>query len=654
MAAGLAVAVSAVAPGSVALADQPGIQISISSWSPNIWHPGEALVVTGAVTNSTRVDIAGARVVLWQSPSAIVSLPDLEAALTSKDVTTPVGVTAKDATSSQVLASSPGVLAAGASAGFSLRGGLSLPKTGAAYLVGVQVLDRTGKVLARARLAMGVAPVDAGSVVVPLVARPTLISPAETGDSPSQAIFGDDSLAQALRGDLGHLIDLASQPGVTSLIDPALMSDLAAMVGGYKVASGPGELVAGTGADDAETALARIKQIVDDGHAYRLPANNPDLNAVVAVPQAASVVAAASSLDPSSPLAGLPLAVYVAQALTAPAQNLLDTIAPSLVVCDALQTAATVQQSKTATIWVAAVPADALGDITGPAPALTTGANFQRMSARLARLVVAAGSGAPTVLVAGDGTAAQLVSQLLGAGWASTPLDQRIAQAKPASLSWASKASASKVPAAASSSIRRISDQVAWCADVGNDPQACSATAARLLPGVFAGAWNGDWTAAQDWLSQASGALDKQVGSGSVALQVAAEWHLSSSNNRLPITIVNTLGIPVRVSVHFTSENTNRLSVPDSDYVVVEAGSTATVVVAPHAAGNGSVEVTATLTTASGTPVGAPVHVQVVTTSAGRLAWVIIIGAGIAFVVATSLRVRQVRHQRRSAPTERP
>jgi len=56
--------------------------------------------------------------------------------------------------------------------------------------------------------------------------------------------------------------------------------------------------------------------------------------------------------------------------------------------------------------------------------------------------------------------------------------------------------------------------------------------------------------------------------------------------------------------------------------------------------------VTVTLVTRGGQTIGDPQYIQVVTTAAGRLGWIIIIGAGIAFVIATSLRVRQVRHQR--------
>jgi len=106
------------------------------------------------------------------------------------------------------------------------------------------------------------------------------------------------------------------------------------------------------------------------------------------------------------------------------------------------------------------------------------------------------------------------------------------------------------------------------------------------------------------------------------------------------------------VQVGFTSENPGRLNVPITEPVTIDPGATGSVVAMPQAYGNGSVSVKVQLFSLSGTVVGDSVRVQVVTTSAGRLGWMIIVGSGVAFVVATSLRVRQVRRTRKAASVD--
>lgn len=640
---------SLIVPSSTlpAQADEPGVAVSIASVSPHVWEAGGQLVITGSVTNSTKSDISGAHVTFWQSDTALTTLTDLDAALANPDVTSPVGTTSQGG----VTLGSNGLLSAGASVAFTVKGTPSLPRSGAAYLVGVQVLDNAGNVLGRARLALGVASASQfGAVVVPLTARPSLINPEVTGDVPSQAVFEDESLLTLLRGQLGRALSLAEQPGVTALIDPILVDDLKAMADGYQVQSDPtAEPKPGLGQTEAATALLRIQALIDRGDAYRLPANSPDLNEVAATPQAAAIAAAAVQINPDHPLAGLGLAVFADGALTDDAQKLLVAMAPSLIISNSLQPGATTARDSSNLLWVGATPVDVLAKIDGPGP--NPGA-VQQISARLARLIVAAGGGTPTVVVADSPTAVESVSSWMATGWRPLPLAQVVNQLLPGNLAWANDPASVTLPDDLASSVARVGRQLTLWDNLSDSGDDCTATAHRLLPGVFASSWQGDWIAASDWLAAAGAQLDQLVGTGSVTLRIANEWHLSSNNNRLPITIVNTMGIPVQVRVHFISENPGRLSVPDSEVMTVEAGSTTTVNVMPKAAGNGSVQVTARLLSASGTVIGAPVHVQVVTTSAGRLAWIIIIGAGVAFVIATSLRVRQVRHQRRLDQTD--
>ena len=650
VAAAVACVVGAVAGPAPALADDPGVAISLTTVTPNIWSQGATLSISGTVANNTGQSLTGARVVTWASSTASTTWKDLAAALAAP-ATAAKGVTLETASCAQDLsADTKGVLANGAQAPFTVQCSPNLPTAGAAYLVGVEVLSQRGQVLARARVALGVQAAGAalGALVVPLTSRPSLVSPAGTGhDAP--AVFSDDHLASELSGTLGTLIALAGQPGVTALIDPMLTAALAQMAGGYVVAAGDATPVPGKGQAAAQAALKSIDQIAAGGAAYRMPAGDPDVDALALLPQASSIMKLATKPPADSALASLPLAVLVRGAVGDDARTLIDGLAPSLVIADELQPDATLQadgQAGGATRWVALTPMSSLSDTTGPLPAFDGADALQPSFNRLARFVLAAGQGAPVVTLADDDASAGTAGAWLGAGWQPEALAKLVDGLTAAALDW----SAGVPPVLPSpdliAGVGQVQAQLSLWADLGDDQSASDALAARVLPGVAAAAWDGDWASALGWLQQATSELNAQVGTGDVTLYVAAQWHLSSSDNRVPITITNTMGIPVTVQVHFVSESPQRLTVPDTDFVTVEADNTAAVVVAPQASANGSVQVTATLVTRGGTTIGDAQQVQVIITAASRLGWIIIIGAGAAFVIATSLRVRQVRRQR--------
>jgi len=514
----------------------------------------------------------------------------------------------------------------------------------------VQVLDANGQVLARARVVLGCTPSDqstASALVVPLTVHPSLITAAVTGDTPSPAVFQDESLADDLGGQLGQLIALASQPGVTPLIDPGLVDELMQMAGGYQVQTPTGELTDGTGQQAAAAALESINGMIARGAAYRLPYGNPSLNAMAEVPNASRILAF-SALDADDPLESLPLAVLVQGAApTTDARQLISSLKPALVISDVLNPTATLQAADGIS-WVATTPAVTLEDLTGPLPSFTGASGIQPPAIRNARLIVAAAQGAPTVVVVDDAATAQLATSWLTGGWQPVDLTLAVNGLKAHNLSLTSEPPAIAVPAELVARLTTIMKQATQVADLGNDAATATLTGQRLLPTALSNTWDGDWIASMAWLFDASAKLEQQFNAGDVELHVAGEWYLSSTDNRMPITVVNNMGLPVTVRVRFTSENAQRLSVPETEPLIIDAGSTASVIATPQAHGNGSVMVTAQLYTLQGTRIGSPMRVQVVTTSAGRLGWIIIVGSGIAFVVATSLRVRQVRHQRKT------
>ena len=638
-------------------ADDPGVAIGIMSMTPSLWTPGATLTITGTVTNNTDADLNEAQVVLWASTTAITNSADLNAALTG-DPTAPTGTVVTGAQASTVLVADGNTdLPVGAQANFTVSGQPKLATVGAAYLVGVQVLDSRGHVLARARLTVATSTADGSAenaLLVPLTSRPSLVTEGDpTADPPVAAVFRDDHLADELQGNLGKLIGLAGQPGVTALIDPALLDALTQMAAGYDVVADSGATpTPGKGQDAAKAALTSIDALMGTGEAYRLPSGDPDVVALSGLPQAASILTGATLPPSDGALAVLPLAVVADGAVTDQVRALVDGVKPAVVLSDALQTSATQQAGDDGVPWVALTPPSALNNLGGPAPSFDGAANLQPPLNRMALQAIAAAQGAPIVTVAASGDDVAAADNWLSAGGAATGLAQVLAKLQPTPLDWATSAAASTPSSDLVSAVTQTQRQLALLADLGDQPQAAADLGNRVLPGAVASAWNGDWAASLAWLQQATSDLNAQAGGGSVTLHVAGQWMLSSRDNRVPITITNDMGMPVDVRVRFDSENPARLSVPETDVVTVAPKSSATVIVNPLAEANGSVQVKVTLVTVNGATIDTPQDVQVVTTSAGRMGWVIIIGAGLVFVILTSLRVRQVRRQRAKSKME--
>ena len=624
------------------MADGDGAVVAITAVTPSLWHTGDMVQITGSVTNVTGNSLVGARLELWQGATPAKTLDAFDQALT-----------AAPSDEGSVLATQAlAAMTDGTSQAFTIGGtpsALQAP-AGSAFMIGIQVLDQAGEVLGRARLLLGSGGQASGSLVVVLTTRPSMLKAAQHGSNPAPAVFMDDHLASDLRGGLGELLKLAQQPGVTPVIDPALVDDLTQMAAGYSVAPDVAATPApGAGQADAAAALETIDALIAQGDAFRALSGNPDLDAVAVQTPGQAIVSMAANLPDKNPLAPLPLAVvHAGKFITPGARALIDGLSPSVVVTHALKPSATVQGGAGAPPWVAATPLDTLRAMTGPSPDFSGAATVQPPLNRLARFVVAEGQGDPTVVLVDNAADAATASALIAAGWQPRPLSQ-VMTASASPFDWTNGAASTPPSAALTALVTRVNGYLSIWADLGDIDNAPGTAARRFLPGALSSGWQGDWAGAQAWLSQASATLAAQVGSGSVQLRVAPEWYLAAANNRMPVTIVNTMGIPVQVRVHFVSENEQRLSVPDTELVTIAPGDATTVQAAPRTSSNSSVQVTVCLVTSTGLPVGQCQTVQVVTTAFGRLGWIIIIGAGLAFVVATSLRVRQVRHQRAAA-----
>ncbi|MFV0428115.1 MAG: DUF6049 family protein, partial [Arachnia sp.] len=132
----------------------------------------------------------------------------------------------------------------------------------------------------------------------------------------------------------------------------------------------------------------------------------------------------------------------------------------------------------------------------------------------------------------------------------------------------------------------------------------------------------------------------------------ASQFVMGSRTNEFPVTVTNGIELPVTVRIAFTSDSPQRIDVPTTDLVTVQPGEKLTVNIAPEAASNSVVVVSAQLETAHGQPVGDEREIEITATDLGRVGWVIIVASGMVVLGGTFLRIRAVRRERAEVSDE--
>lgn len=133
---------------------------------------------------------------------------------------------------------------------------------------------------------------------------------------------------------------------------------------------------------------------------------------------------------------------------------------------------------------------------------------------------------------------------------------------------------------------------------------------------------------------------------------VSSSVTLGARDGPIPVTVVNTLPVPVRVKVELTPR-LPRLVVRDIREVTVAAGRKAQLNVPASGVANGDVVVDAQLMTPSGRRLGPPVPIDVGITNVGAWGSYLTVGGAVMFVLAALVRGgRRVRARRRQQAAE--
>lgn len=624
-----------------AQAATPAVQVAITDVSPDTVDADGTITIKGTVTNTSTSTMKWVQASFWRSRDPIASVSSLNS-LASSPPTVPVGERwfhEPDEASIDNITDAGGHASfkPGQRSTFSVRGtasAMGLTAVDAAYLVGVHVQaypdDGSRLTVGRARVFTVVSGPSTRAELTPVIELSTI--PSVRVDS----TFSDDHLAADLTGRLSELVDQATSRSATVLVDPALVDEADAMAAGYTVNGHTG-----TGTRAAKDWLKKLAPLLTSGRAYRLPYGDADVVGAARQDHTTVLARTRTALSSQNGASKLPLAITdEAGALDTPTLNRITSqLSPSLVLTSAVP-------AGTATVKGAA-------DVVGLSPSLLAGGPDRATSAPqvrgrlLAQALLMNRADTPAITLVRDQTG---LAATATASWLSgESLDSTLAGATGApDLPARSRTNTVLRGTWWADQITAASDAADWGNVLGDAPATDLKTARALSRGISLMIPS---ARRQDWLAQAMSPATELLNGSGVTLHSTDSFVMSSASNEFPLTITNRLTDTVSVKVTFTSQNPQRIDIPDTQVVTVGPQESQTVKFKPQASSNSVVEMTARLATPSGRPLGTPAGFLIRATRTDDIGWILIIVSGAVVLGATLLRVRQVSRRGTRART---
>ncbi len=627
LAAALALGIPVAAP---AQADDPvKLTVAMTSLATTGTSPTDQVTARFTLTNTGTVPAYGVVAHLWRSQDPIHDQLSLQTAAAG-------GSTWGGWVSGgyYVVARATTAFEPGASRQFSITATmaqLGFVKTGVAYAFGLDVVatadqSSNNSIVAKIRTVIpmpGKTRVPVTSAVL-LTATPTKLGP---------NVFANDDLTAELTGPLGALLTAAGRPGMSWLIDPALLDEVRDQADGYQVFNGS-QLVAGTGQQVAADWLSRFTRL-NNAHGGRTLFANPDTLGAQDHKITDLLSWSAKATNAVGGLDDLPLVIVpTGSVATTSSLSFLAPADADAVVATNSRTAGAVQRTNTTPVLGTTVfPQDPAS--TDPTLAIT-----QRQLV-LAQTVICGKAGQFRLLTSAQDVAASAAStpewttqRSLGEVLSTTPTRQ-------------ADLLATKVTRLSKQQFTEL-NRLAADLDAYDD-----LVPASVLTGQREGAYlrgvSTSWVGHQQASDRYDDAMLQLIGrsavSSRVRLSISGRLVMSARSNQFPVTVTNNSLETIRVRVVITTDNPQRLSVPPSDLITVDPGQSQTVNIRPEASANGLVQADAHLVTASGRRVGADVPVTIEVTDLGVVAWIIVAVSAVVLVGATAWRIRQVRRR---------
>lgn len=636
-----------VAPARHARADDLPVAVTITSVTQTA-RDADVVTISGTVENTGTEKLYGTQVVFWRSAQPLRTL-DAVSDATSGPATVPWGATTatRDENISRVTPFDEprATFDPGATASFTVRAPLDelgLAAEHAPFLVGVRVHAHHGDsnwlTVGSARTLL---PVVGSATVAPVVSVVVLTSrPSLYADGR----FSDDHLAGDLAGPLLELLRVAERAHMSYAIDPNLYAEAQEMAKGYQVSRG-GELVPGTGQDVARRWLAAFSALSGDG--YRLPYATPDLAAIIragdkSLPQRQELASGTVAALRSLPLAVIPQDGRLDQA----GMTLAQELKPAVILASTLRPRGaaftTAGRAPVLSYDAAALTSQSLASQTTP---------VQQRQHLLASALAAAAQGAPAqVRVITTPAQAALDGDAVASWTPRRTVRDVLRSVKGSSDSLTpsylfTSAPSDELSGATMTGVARLDRSWRAFSTLTKNTDAAP-QAAVLVSRASSQQWRLAPAAGRAFLRLAQSEVNLRDASKTVSLSAIDHVVTSRTSLGFPVSMTNHLAVPVTVVLKFSSPNPSRLSIDDTT-VTLEPGATETVNVRPEATSNGIVTVTGQLHSLQGDPIGAPIRVEVLVTSVGAIAWVIIVASGLVLLGTTAWRIRQVGRRNR-------
>jgi hypothetical protein len=652
----------------VAAEPEAFVSIQLTSINPALPTPTSTVTLTGKVTNTSDLELHNLQAILWRAPNyPILNAEELTRSL-DRVANDPLGARLTE-NHQNIPSETDRTLAPGESATFTLQATvpeLGFPLADSVYLVGVHVRGRLTSdgvnfTLGRARAFLPMQTVPPANTlqmtsVVILNSRPALLGKSE---------FVDDHLASevATGGRLDRLIQGADAADTSFAVDPEMIQALRIMKAGYTVRGSDGSTAAGQAA--ADRWLEKFESVKGKRDGFRLLFGSPDIAALVHGGQSELLTQAALAGRMVEGMSGLPLLVLPARGMAdKEILSAAEELNPAAILISDVSTG----QSRPLLTGQTDAPvvsftADSTGGGPGPDPRNTAVHVQQRMLAETWIEASAAPAGATLGRVRLVTSAAQLSGDGRTANppWIKRGTLSELLRSDPASwnlqLSYPKAAGAGELRANQLRMVRLLARSYDTYTELLAEPDAANVEAATSLARATSSKWRRAVGPMRSFIRPQQAELDTIL-DDKIEVRASRRVTTVSRQGSFPITVRNTLPAPenpasltnaVRVRLVFRSQVGQRLTVEPIDVDVIRAGANFSGAAQVDAAANGTVPVTAQVTTTSGRPIGQPVTIQVTATQAGTTGWIIVLISGPVLIGGVALRIRQVARERAAA-----
>ncbi|WP_133979893.1 DUF6049 family protein [Kribbella voronezhensis] len=692
-------------------ADDPVVDVAIDSFSPAIPKVGQAVTITGTVTNTSNVTLEVPQAIACIDTERLTTRAELAAIPTEENK--PVGnrnnCHGLDSAEAATFQPFTEPLVPKARVKFELVvpwAEWHISKKPGVYVVGVMFRGTvattvdgqksTNRITAgRSRMLM---PVTDGkptarkvttAVVLPLRHRPTLLAADR---------FANESLAQSMAptGALGRLLALGQKQKVTWLVDPGMLDEARQMRDGYRVVGDNNVSRPGTGAKAVANWLRAFDATRAKNPVVLLPYGDPDVGSLIeAAGGLRDLVGQARAATEQYNLGGAQgfksglwlengsvtsrnlAAASTGYAGARPDDTTLvsssswtaddrPALSPSPVY-NVLTPEGPVKSVKT-------VIADSSLTAGGPDPAdASSPLQVRQRFAAETELLASSGKGPISVVALPprgwdpDGQAAvQLVQSLSILPWVKPATLNEIIAATPKPV--VTKAPPAGRPAPGLSpgqldQLRKLGTSTNTFISLLNDIEQADENLRRALLRAASYSWRGFADEAQRFVGYEQGGVTSQLNKvhlvtnagGERGQHRAIKVNLSGSKGQFPLTVENGLDVTIRIGVAVSSPNRDDLRIQPIQQKIVPPHQKATFQIKASAEQNGLIRAEAKVISQSQAQVGKSQELVIQARQYGSVGW-ILVGSACALLFGTSaVRIyRRIRSEKRNPSATEP